>query len=85
MQPKFEEILKNKLEEECPEVLDILNGPHGDWHLTDAKELFIQVTIALQEAYKLGRLHEKTRCAEVLDYYKMLDASDIIRDMTLND
>ncbi len=85
MQRKYAETLAKILEEDCPEVLDVLDGPRGDWHLSDAKELQLQLTIALQEAYKLGRMHEKFRCADVLTANAMHDASDIIRDLPLND
>lgn len=85
MQLKSAETLAKMLDEECPEVLDILVGPQGDWHLADAKELGIQLNKALQEAYRLGRMHEKFRCANVLTENAMHDASDIIRDLPLND
>lgn len=85
MQRKSAETLAKILEEDCPEILDILDQPQGDWHLADAKELQLQLAIALQEAYNLGRMHEKMRCANALTENAMHDASDIIRDLPLND
>lgn len=85
MQQNIDETLAKTIDEDCPEILSILAGPHGDWHLADAKELTVQLTIVLRNAYKLGRLHEQIRCAEVLDHLCLFDASDIIRDLSISD
>ena len=58
MQPNIDEIFLKTLEEECPTVLDAINA-QGDWHLADARELSMQIRMALHQCYLLGRSDER--------------------------